>query len=137
MKKYISIAIVYALAALALGVFYREYTKFSGFQGATRLSTLHTHYLALGLFFFLFLAIFEKLLGFSAQPKVRVFVILYNLGLNITGLGFLVRGLVDVAGAELPRGLDASISGIAGIGHILLAVGLISLLFKIRKAADA
>ena len=137
MKKYLTIAMVYAIVALSLGVFYREYTKFSGFSGTTRLSTLHTHYIVLGLFFFLFLAIFEKLLAFSAQPKVRVYVVLYNLGLNITGAGFLVRGLMDVAGAELPRGLDASISGIAGIGHILLAVGLVFLLLKIRKSADA
>ena len=134
MKKYLNFAIFYAIVAMVLGVFYREYTKFSGFSGITRLSSLHGHYFALGLFFFLFLVVFEKLFAFSALPRVRIFVLLYNVGLNITGLGFLLRGLTEVAGTELSRGLDASISGIAGIGHILVGVSMILLLSKVKKA---
>lgn len=37
MKKYANAAIVYSFLALAGGVFYREFTKFSGFEGATSL----------------------------------------------------------------------------------------------------
>lgn len=33
MKKYINIAFIYAIAAIACGVFYREFTKFHGFTG--------------------------------------------------------------------------------------------------------
>lgn len=133
-KKYLNLAITYAIVAMVFGVFYREYTKLSGFVGITRLSSLHGHYFALGLFFFLFLTVFEKLFTFSAQPRVRTFVLLYNVGLNITGLGFLVRGLIQVAGTELSRGLDASISGMAGIGHILLGVAMIFILLAVKKA---
>lgn len=32
-----------AILALAFGIFYREYTKFLGFEGETMLSLLHTH----------------------------------------------------------------------------------------------
>ena len=55
------------------------------------------------------------------------------IAMVFTGLGFLMRGLAQVWGTELSRGLDASISGIAGIGHILTGVSIILLLLKIRK----
>ena len=44
----------------------------------------------------------------------------------------LVRGVLQVQGAELSRGADAAISGVAGISHILLTVSL-ALLFKALK----
>lgn len=134
MKRYLNLSIAYAIVALASGVFFREYTKLTGFSGVTRLSFLHGHYFVLGLFLFILLAVLEKLFTFSAQRGVPSLVILYNVGLNITGLGFLLRGLADVAGGELTRGLDASISGVAGLGHVLLAVSLIILLFRVKKA---
>lgn len=39
MKKYANAAIVYSFLALAGGVFYREFTKFNGFGGATSLGS--------------------------------------------------------------------------------------------------
>ena len=53
----------------------------------------------------------------------------------VTGLGFLMRGLTQVWGSELSAGMDASISGIAGIGHILTGTGIVLLLLAIRKKA--
>lgn len=46
----------------------------------------------------------------------------------------LTRGTLEVIGLPLSSALDASISGIAGIGHILLGTGLILLLTLLRKA---
>ena len=43
------------------GVFYREFTKFSGFTGKTALYVVHTHYFLLGMVFFLLLLLLEKL----------------------------------------------------------------------------
>ena len=71
---------------------------------------------------------------FSDRNTGRLLVV-YQAGLNITGLGFLLRGLTQVLGTELNRGIDASISGIAGVGHILVGVGIILLLLEIRKRA--
>ena len=34
MKKYLNIAFAYAIAAMVGGVFYREFTKYSGFTGS-------------------------------------------------------------------------------------------------------
>ena len=35
MKKYINLSFIYAMAAIVCGVFYREFTKFTGFTGKT------------------------------------------------------------------------------------------------------
>ena len=36
-RHFATLAMVYAVIAMALGVFYREFTKFSGFAGRTSL----------------------------------------------------------------------------------------------------
>lgn len=133
-KRCANLALVYAVVAMGFGVFYREFTKFSDFTGQTNLSFLHTHYFLLGMFFFLVLMLSEKAVSFSDQTTGKLLAV-YQIGLNLTGLGFLLRGLTQVQGTELSRGLDASISGIAGIGHILMGVCLVLLLLKIRKRA--
>ncbi len=127
-------ALAYAVTAMACGVFYREFTKFSHFTGQTRLAVLHTHYFLLGMFFFLVLMLAEKAFSFSGQNTGRVLAV-YQAGLNITGLGFLMRGLTQVLGTPLSRAMDASVSGIAGIGHILMGVCMILLLLEIQKKA--
>lgn len=133
-KRYANAALVYAVIAMVFGVFYREYTKFSHFTDKTNLSVMHTHYFLLGMVFFLLLMLAEKGLEFSDEKTGKILLV-YHAGLNVTGLGFLMRGLTQVWGTELSSGLDASISGISGIGHILTGTGIILLLLKIRKKA--
>lgn len=132
-KRYANLALSYAVIAMAFGVFFREFTKFSHFTGQTSLSFLHGHYFMLGMFFFLMLLVVEKVYAFSDGRTGRVLVV-YQLGLNITGLGFLLRGVAQVWRTELSRGMDASISGIAGIGHILMGISLVLLLVKIQRS---
>ena len=91
-KRYANLALSYAIIAMVFGVFYREFTKFSHFVGQTNLSFLHTHYFMLGMFFFLVLMVVEKAFSFSGQ-NIGKLLIAYQAGLNITGLGFLMRGL--------------------------------------------
>lgn len=64
-KRYANLALIYGIAAMAFGVFYREFTKFSHFSGKTNLSVMHTHYFLLGMFFFLMLIVIEKVFAFS------------------------------------------------------------------------
>ena len=52
MKKYLNLSLIYAVAAMAGGVFYREFTKFNGFTGATALGKVHTHLFLLGMLIF-------------------------------------------------------------------------------------
>lgn len=134
MKRYANAALAYALLAMAGGVFYREFTKFNGFTGKTTLSVVHTHYFLLGMVFFLLLLLLEKSLHFSGEKTGRTLA-LYHVGLNVTGAALVVRGVAQALSLPLSRGLDASISGIGGIGHLLLGVSLVLLLLRIRKAA--
>ena len=134
-RRYANMALTYAVVAMIFGVFYREFTKFNDFSGQTNLSVMHTHYFLMGMFFGLILMLAEKTVSFSDQNTGKV-LIAYQLGLNITGLGFLMRGLAQVWGTQLSRGMDASISGIAGIGHILMSASIILLLLKIKKRAN-
>lgn len=58
MKKYLNLAFVYAIAAMAGGVFYREFTKWNGFAGRTALGKVHPHLFLLGTVIFLLIALF-------------------------------------------------------------------------------
>ena len=94
---------------------------------------MHTHYFLLGMFFFLIQMLLEKNFRFSGGEKIGIILTVYHIGLNVTALGFLLRGLTQVWGTELSRGMDASISGLSGVGHIMLGISMILLLLKIRK----
>lgn len=133
MKRYMNSALLYAILAMVGGVFYREFTKFSGFTAKTTLSVVHTHYFLLGMVFFLVLLVLEKNLSFTGAKTGRV-LLTYHIGLNLTAVMLVVRGVTQVVGADLSRGADAAISGIAGIGHILLGVSLVLLLLQIRRS---
>ena len=133
MKRYINTALLYAILAMAGGVFYREFTKFSGFTAKTTLSVVHTHYFLLGMVFFLLLLLLEKNFFFTG-PKTGRVLVLYHVGLNLTAVMLVVRGVVQVLGTPLSTGMSAAISGMAGIGHILLGVSLVLLLVQIRRS---
>ena len=136
MKRYINSALLYAILAMVGGVFYREFTKFNGFTARTTLSVVHTHYFLLGLVFFLLLVVLEKNLSFTGAKTGRVLMI-YHIGMNLTAVMLAVRGVTQVLGLTLSSGMDAAISGIAGIGHILLGVSLVLLLLQIKRGVAA
>ena len=133
MKRYINTALLYAILAMAGGVFYREFTKFSGFTAKTTLSVVHAHYFLLGMVFSLLLLLLEKNFSFTG-PKTGRVLVLYHVGLNLTAVMLVVRGVVQVLGTPLSTGMSAAISGMAGIGHILLGVSLVLLLAQIRRS---
>lgn len=134
MRRYANASLIYALVAMAGGVFYREFTKFNGFTGNTTLSVIHTHYFLLGMVFFLLLLLLEKNLGF-AEKKTAMVTAVYHAGLNITGAALLVRGVTQTLALSLSDKMDAAISGVSGIGHLLLGVSVVLLLLLVRKRA--
>ena len=136
MKKYANSALFYAIAAMVFGVFYREFTKFMGFTGETALSVMHTHYFMLGMVMFLLMLLLEKQFAFTNGKTGRVLLV-YHAGLNLTGAMFLIRGVMQVQGTPLSSGMNAAISGMAGIGHILLGVSMVLLLVQIKKSVRA
>ena len=136
MKKYANSALIYAIAAMVFGVFYREFTKFMGFTGETALSVMHTHYFMLGMVMFLLMLLLDKQFAFTNGKTGRVLLV-YHAGLNLTGVMFLIRGVTQVLGTPLSSGMNAAISGMAGIGHILLGVSMVLLLVQIKKSVRA
>ena len=135
MKRYMKSALLYAVLAMVGGVFYREFTKFNGFVGETTLSVVHTHYFMLGMAFFLLLLLLEKNFSFTSAKTGQILAV-YHVGLNLTAVMFVVRGVTQVLGIALSSGMSAAISGIAGVGHILLGVSLVILLVQIRRSVS-
>lgn len=133
MKRYVNTALLYAILAMVGGVFYREFTKFNGFTAKTTLSVVHTHYFLLGMVFFLLLLVLEKNFSFTG-PKTGRVLALYHVGLNLTAVMLVVRGVFQVLGTALSSGMSAAISGVAGIGHILLGISLVLLLVQIKRS---
>ena len=136
MKHYIKMALLYAVLAMAGGVFYREFTKFNDFTAQTTLRAVHPHYFLLGMVFFLLLLLLEKNFAFTGVKTRRVFIA-YHMGLNLTSIMLVVRGISQVLGLTISSGMDAAISGMAGIGHMVLGVSLVLLLVQIRHGVLA
>lgn len=126
-KRYINYSIVYAVLVMVGGVFYREFTKMNGYTAWTTLSVVHTHYFILSMMFFLILG----LISMNINLKINRAVLFYNIGLNLTAIMLVVRGIVQVLGFKV---VSAFISGVAGIGHTILGVSLILILLDIKKA---
>lgn len=108
------------------GVFYREFTKLNGFTGFTTLSVVHTHYLMLGMVFFLLLVVVEKNFHF-VDNKVLKYLLFYHIGLNLTVVMLTIRGVVQVLS------LDVSSAVLSGIGHLILGISMILVLISIRN----
>ena len=135
MKRDLNISLIYAIAAMVGGVFYREFTKFNHYSGVTVLGKVHAHLFLLGMLVYLVIALYAAHGDPAASRTFRAFLWCYNIGVPLTALMMLVRGVTEVLGMELSAGASASISGIAGIGHILTGVGVVLLLTSLRKQA--
>ena len=80
-------------------------------------------------------AMFAARTNLQKQKTFRIFLVTYNIGVPLSAVMLLVRGITQVLGRTLSSGASAAISGIAGIGHILTGVGLILLLVSLKKTA--
>ena len=85
--------------------------------------------------FFLLLLLLERSFSFTGAKTGRVLAV-YHCGLNLTAAMFVARGVTQVLGTELSSGMSAAVSGVAGIGHILLGVSLVLLLLQIRRSVS-
>lgn len=132
MKKCYKFAAFYTILALVGGVFYREFTKLNGFHGTTTLGFVHTHAFMLGMMFFLLLILFEKQFHLTQHKKFKRFLYIYNFGLIVTIAMLITRGIPQVLTMNLSSAFNASISGIAGIGHIALGIGILYFFLMVK-----
>lgn len=133
MKKYLNYSLAYAIAAMVGGVFYREFTKWNGFEGDTALGKVHTHLFILGMVVFLLVALFAKQHDLREQKTFRTFMCVYNIGVPLMAIMMIVRGIPQVLGTDISSALNGAISGIAGLGHILTGTGIVLLLLSLKK----
>jgi hypothetical protein len=137
-KRNLITAFVYLIAGLCFGVFYREFTKWNGFNGITALGFAHPHLIALGMLLFLGLYFGLKDVDVLKSWKYKTFYIVYNIGLPGTVILMLVRGILQVEGmsvanGNLSSGIDGMISGVAGVFHITMATGLVFLFLALLE----
>lgn len=134
MNRLLRTAFVYMLLGVFSGLFYREYTKATDTLGAdTQLSILHTHFLALGMLVFLIVLALDAVFSLTGRRSFSVFYWTYNVGLLVTVVMQAVRGMLTLDGQD-PATTSAAIPGIAGLGHILLTVGLVALFVALSAA---
>jgi len=133
MRRLYYAAIAYAALGLLGGLGYREITHAIDFTGYTQLAVLHTHLLALGMLFMLIVLALDATLGISGSRSFSWFFTTYNAGLVITAGALTWHGLLQVFGQEAGK----AIAGIAGLGHILLTIGIGCLLAAINKPLRA
>lgn len=134
MRKYINTAFIYAMAAMAAGVYYREITRISGFTGTTSLAFVHLHLFVLGAMMFMIIALFSRVTDVENEKSFRSFYVLYNIALPFMAVMFLVRGTMQVVMPEISSGLSAAVSGTAGISHILMLIAVIQLFRALKRA---
>lgn len=136
MKKYLNLSLIYAVVAMVGGVFYREFTKFNEFTGVTALGKVHTHLFLLGMVMFLIVSLFAARINLKEQKMFRIFMVTYNIGVPLSAVMMVIRGITQVLNVSLSAGATAAISGISGIAHMLIGVGIVLFLLSLRKTAE-
>jgi hypothetical protein len=136
-KKLFYASLAYMVLGVASGLYYRELTKANDFSpnSFTQLSVVHTHLLVLGFVVLLLVLVLEKVFTLSNSKLFAWFFWVYNAGLVITAGMLAVHGTMTVLGADV----SPAISGVAGMGHILLAIAMVMLFVTLgsRLGSDA
>ena len=128
MMKLFYASFSYMVLGVLSGLYYREFSKANDFTGPTQLGLVHTHLLTLGFIVLLIVLILEKQFTLSRSPLFTWFFWVYNAGLILTAAMLAVHGSLTVVGIES----NNAIAGIAGLGHILLSVGMVLLFLALR-----
>lgn len=79
-----------------------------------------------GIVLFLLLVVVEKNFHF-VDNKVLKYLLFYHIGLNLTVIMLVVRGVVQVLS------LDASSAVLFGIAHLILGISMVLVLILIRN----
>lgn len=121
MKKIYWAAVAYTVLGLLAGLYYREMDKAHDVSGFTQLSVVHTHLLALGTTFLLIVLVLEKVFALTRNKWFGAFFWIYNTGLVVTVAMLVIHGTMTMLGNEA----GSAISGIAGLGHVVLTIGFV------------
>ena len=129
MKRLFNLSFFYLILGLALGIFFREFTKLNDFSGATTLNVAHTHTLVLGFIFFLVIVILEKVFTISNIKHFNIWLITYNIGLLSLISTLVARGILEVLNKDF-----AGLPHIAGTSHAILGLSLIWFMIILKES---
>ena len=129
MKKLFNLSFFYLILGLALGVFFREFTKLNDFTGVTTLSAAHTHTLVLGFIFFLVIVVLENVFTISNIKNFNICLITYNIGLLSLIFTLVTRGILEVLSKDF-----AGLPHMAGTSHVILGLSLIWFMIILKKS---
>ena len=129
MKRLFNLSFFYLILGLALGIFFREFTKLNDFTGITTLSATHTHALVLGFIFFLVIVILEKVFTISNIKHFNIWLITYNIGLLSLISTLVARGILEILNKDF-----AGLPHIAGTSHAILGLSLIWFMIILKKS---
>lgn len=133
-KKSFNAGFIFIILGIFAGAFYREFTLFLGFTGQTSMSIMHTHLLTTGGFMFFIFALCFKAFNVAPSKKLNILLPAYLVSVVGNVAVMFVRGLFEVMGWEITKAINGTLSGIAGLDHILLTITLIWIFNIIRKA---
>lgn len=124
-------AVVYLTLGLAGGLGYRTLTHAQDFEGTTQLAVVHTHLLVLGFLVMLVLLLLDRTIGLGTHRTFRVGLGVYHAGMALSAGMMVLKGALTVLGTWTDRPMWA---GIAGLGHVLLTVGLALFMLALRRS---
>ena len=124
-------AATWTAVGLALGLFYREFTKANDFTGYAQLAVTHTHALTLGTIVMLVLLALAVALPL-ANRQFRWGLVVWQVSLVLTVGMQAVKGCLQVLGNDAAD--SPAIAGVSGLGHIGLTVAFVLIFLGIRKA---
>lgn len=130
MRRLFTAAFASMLLGVLSGLFYREFTKANDFPEGefTQLGLVHTHLLVLGFVVLLIVLLLEKAFALTESKLFGWFFWTYISGLVLTSAMMVWHGILTVVGEQS----TAMVSGIAGLGHILLSAGMVFLFLALR-----
>lgn len=123
---------VYLALGLGAGLMYRELTKNAGLPDGQplQLGVLHTHLLTLGFLASLLFLVLDRVVHLGQRRLFPVFFWVYNAGVLLSAGMMAAHGILALNGPVD----SAAIAGMAGMGHIILSIGLVVLMVIVGQS---
>lgn len=132
----LNMAITYGVMGLCGGVFYREFTKYYGFNAGTHLGKLHVHTLVLGMVVTILFYLLVRNLDEESLANLKKPLNIYNFGLIFTVANMMLIGIYEVVSKGTAAVNQAAMDGVSEIGHIFLGIGMIYTMVIIKKITE-
>lgn len=129
----LGIAFLNSIMGLTGGAFYREFSKFYNYTEPSHLGKVHVHTLVLGFAVMLIIYLITRSYDNETIGKLKKPIYIYVSGFTLSVVNIMVIGIYEVVSMGQETINRPVIDGISGIGHIIIAVGLVWTIAKIYE----